>query len=350
MQNQTMPYAVGESYIAHKLFFGAFIPDWVDRHEKLSSTAKRVFGRLCRYQGKDGRCFPSHRRLAHDLGLSDRRIRTVLAELEREGLIERMPPSPEKRGEHKSTEYSLLWHKGIKPEDIRHPTEHMFPRATEQNFPSPTEEEFRSLRNNGSDEENNTRETKKRTTTTQGEGDTVKSIAQSDVSGGFSFEDKLSEEDKEYIDLKVAYKHSRGEIEKSPKIYKKKLISLAHANTMDKSDFEMLKQWSFQLKKKENEESIKGKEIQEMKRLAQVIIDYFESERLSPEGLCREVFVKNKTVPGIEISMCRSMLENYIYPKEARQAKMAEYKDIGMPNVKKILQSINVNSHNVKYQ
>lgn len=52
-----MPYEEGEVFVAHGLFLGIMIPDWVERLG-ISSSAKRLYGGLCRFQGKNGRCYP----------------------------------------------------------------------------------------------------------------------------------------------------------------------------------------------------------------------------------------------------------------------------------------------------
>lgn len=59
------------------------IPDHIMRRNDISMGAKITWCKLCRYAGRDGRCFPSVSRLANDIGVSsERQVRRYLAELE----------------------------------------------------------------------------------------------------------------------------------------------------------------------------------------------------------------------------------------------------------------------------
>ena len=53
----------------------------------LSAGAKLLYGRLLRYAGKNGKCYPSIATLASDLGVTERQIRFYLIELEQHFLI-----------------------------------------------------------------------------------------------------------------------------------------------------------------------------------------------------------------------------------------------------------------------
>jgi hypothetical protein len=64
------------------------IPYGVFRDVSLSHAAKLVYRRLKLYSGKDGRCYPKHATLAQEVCLSERQLRTVLAELRLAGWIE----------------------------------------------------------------------------------------------------------------------------------------------------------------------------------------------------------------------------------------------------------------------
>jgi biotin operon repressor len=57
------------------------------REAELSFGAKLLYGRLSLYGRKSGVCNPSHAKLAGELGMSDRHIRKLLAELRTCGLV-----------------------------------------------------------------------------------------------------------------------------------------------------------------------------------------------------------------------------------------------------------------------
>ena len=64
------------------------IPYAVFRDACLSHAAKLVYGRLKLYSGKNGLCYPKHATLAREVDLSERQLRTVLAELRSAGWID----------------------------------------------------------------------------------------------------------------------------------------------------------------------------------------------------------------------------------------------------------------------
>lgn len=65
----------------------AQIPRQVLRATGLSRNAKCLYALLLDYAWQEGSCFPGQPRLAHDLGVSDRTIRTDLDELREYGLV-----------------------------------------------------------------------------------------------------------------------------------------------------------------------------------------------------------------------------------------------------------------------
>src|SRR5450756_1631755 len=63
------------------------VPNFLLKSKKLSSGDKMVFAMLLSYAWQNDFCFPGQERLAEDLGLTDRSVRTNLKALETEGLL-----------------------------------------------------------------------------------------------------------------------------------------------------------------------------------------------------------------------------------------------------------------------
>lgn len=80
----------GERFNPYRTFNGIYIPEAVVMLplRQLSQGAKLVYGRLCRYAGKDGRVFPRIDSIAHEVGSSPRQASSYLRELKDFGLIE----------------------------------------------------------------------------------------------------------------------------------------------------------------------------------------------------------------------------------------------------------------------
>ena len=97
-------FLVGQCFNPFRLFTGIFIPEAMVRCPDLSPSAKLAYGRLVRYAGEDGRCFPAVNTLAREIGLKERRARCCLAELESAGFIRRdIQPG-------RTTAFVFLWH------------------------------------------------------------------------------------------------------------------------------------------------------------------------------------------------------------------------------------------------
>src|SRR5579872_6469604 len=75
------------------------------KNTDLTDGQKRLYERLVRFAGRDGRCFPSQERLAECLGKSERQIRYDLEALQRFGLIR-----SRKRDGKRFNTYEFLWH------------------------------------------------------------------------------------------------------------------------------------------------------------------------------------------------------------------------------------------------
>ena len=80
------------------------------RSGKLSNRcAKLVWGRLARFAGQDGRCFPAVETIAAEVGIGKRQAQKYMAELERVKLIRRIARF--KDGGQESNAFEFLWHR-----------------------------------------------------------------------------------------------------------------------------------------------------------------------------------------------------------------------------------------------
>ena len=72
----------------YRLFHFAQVPLWLLSQREITAGAKLLYGRLITFAGKDGRAYPTQRTLGNELGVSDRQIRYLVAELVEHRLIE----------------------------------------------------------------------------------------------------------------------------------------------------------------------------------------------------------------------------------------------------------------------
>src|SRR3989338_2013548 len=91
----------------YKKFNGIHIPEGITKIpiSKLSHGAKICYGRLARYAGADGICFPRIKTLAEEIGVKRRAVDSYIKELKDFGLIE-----AQRRGLNKSNKYYFLDH------------------------------------------------------------------------------------------------------------------------------------------------------------------------------------------------------------------------------------------------
>ena len=102
-------FTVGQPFIPYRAFrTGIFIPEAVMRDKNLSPRAKLAYGRLARYAGADGRCFPLMASLAYELGCSERTAQRAVDELVKAGYIMR-----KQRGFCQSNTYVFLWQENL---------------------------------------------------------------------------------------------------------------------------------------------------------------------------------------------------------------------------------------------
>src|SRR3990172_4985635 len=78
------------------------VPNFLLRSKKLSAGDKMTFAMLLSYAWQNDYCFPGQQRLAQDLGLTDRSVRTHLKSLEANGLL-----AIKRRGQGKTNVYEL---------------------------------------------------------------------------------------------------------------------------------------------------------------------------------------------------------------------------------------------------
>jgi len=100
--------AVGQPFNPFRVFNGIFIPEALVRSKELSAGAKITYGRLTRYAGENGECYPAVPRLAAEIGMGERQTQRYLAELERKKFIRRLPRVLG-HGQT-SNAYVFLWH------------------------------------------------------------------------------------------------------------------------------------------------------------------------------------------------------------------------------------------------
>jgi Helix-turn-helix domain len=102
----------GEPFNPYGLFNGIFIPEAICKYRGLSLGAKMIYGRLCRYAGRNGAVYPAIPTLASELGIGKTQARTYVQELERKDFIavdrENRHFSP--NGSGGSNRYIFLWH------------------------------------------------------------------------------------------------------------------------------------------------------------------------------------------------------------------------------------------------
>jgi DNA-binding Lrp family transcriptional regulator len=101
---------MSQRFSPYRHFVGSFIPNALMSYPDLSSTAKLMWARLAQYAGADGACFPSQKRLAGDLGISQRYVKTILKELVEKGFIEKVLPSFNDQIQGRTTRYYFLLH------------------------------------------------------------------------------------------------------------------------------------------------------------------------------------------------------------------------------------------------
>jgi len=100
---------VGQPFNPFGMFTGIFIPEALARFNDLSPGAKLAYGRLARYAGQNGNCFPAVATLAAEIGVGARQAQKYLTELERHRLVKRITRFLGKG--QTSNSFQFLWHR-----------------------------------------------------------------------------------------------------------------------------------------------------------------------------------------------------------------------------------------------
>lgn len=98
----------GEPFNPYRMFNGLFIPEALARYTLISAGAKLAWGRLARYAGEDGCCYPTVKTLGAEIGVGERQAQKYIAELERTALIRRVSRFAD--GAQTSNAFEFLWH------------------------------------------------------------------------------------------------------------------------------------------------------------------------------------------------------------------------------------------------
>jgi hypothetical protein len=89
----------------HRLWVGAFVPNWLMEIPEVSPGAKLLYARLAQHAGQNGECYPGQDTLARELATAVRTVGRYVAELRRHGLIEE-----QRRGLSRTNLYLFPWH------------------------------------------------------------------------------------------------------------------------------------------------------------------------------------------------------------------------------------------------
>jgi len=100
---------VGAPFNPFRLFTGIFIPEALVCNPNISAGAKLAYGRLARYAGESGDCYPSVKSLAHEIGVKERQAQRYLAELSVNGFI-RIVARFKAPNIRDTNGYVFLWH------------------------------------------------------------------------------------------------------------------------------------------------------------------------------------------------------------------------------------------------
>lgn len=79
----------GDPFNPYRMFNGILIPEGLARSATVTAGAKLAWGRLARYAGDDGQCYPTAKTLGAEIGVGERQAQKYLAELENKKLIRR---------------------------------------------------------------------------------------------------------------------------------------------------------------------------------------------------------------------------------------------------------------------
>jgi hypothetical protein len=116
-RSDPVAFQPGQRFNPFGLFHGVFIPEALTRFKGLSPGAKIAYGRLVRYAGQDGVCYPRQTTLSREIGVSDRQVRSYLRELTALRFIKVV-----RKGLGAPNEYVFLWHSVFNGTDRKEPS------------------------------------------------------------------------------------------------------------------------------------------------------------------------------------------------------------------------------------
>lgn len=100
-----MTFRPGQPFNPYGLFHGIYIPEALVRCKEISPGAKLAYGRLARYAGQDGVCYPRQETLAREIAVCVRQARRYLEELVSHQFLRII-----QKGLRAPNEYVFLWH------------------------------------------------------------------------------------------------------------------------------------------------------------------------------------------------------------------------------------------------
>ena len=111
--NQNLP-RIGEPFNPYGMFNGIWIPESLLKCSAISASGKLLYGRLARFAGENGECFPSVKKLAFELAMTDRQVQRLIGELCSAGFL-RKDAQYRTNGSKTSNAYEFLYHASLAP-------------------------------------------------------------------------------------------------------------------------------------------------------------------------------------------------------------------------------------------
>src|ERR1039458_4901186 len=112
-ENHKLPN-VGDAFNPYGMFNGIWVPESLLKYPRLSASAKLLYGRLARFAGENGLCFPSIETLAAELGMTGRQIQRLIGQLCSAGFL-RKNSQYRPNGSQKANAYVFLYHASLAP-------------------------------------------------------------------------------------------------------------------------------------------------------------------------------------------------------------------------------------------
>ncbi len=101
---------IGDLFNPKGIFVGSFIPDAISKLTSITPTDKLVYGRLMRYAGDDGQCYPKQSEIATECGVSLSAVTKSIANLLDAKLLIVIAPTGIERIKHFRNKYFFAWH------------------------------------------------------------------------------------------------------------------------------------------------------------------------------------------------------------------------------------------------